>query len=67
MDNAQIDIISVVTRPTVPIVFTVTSLVMGYVNMESDEFLCRRAVLPPDSFVVFSATCKRVPRNFLRI
>ena len=51
MDNAQIDIISVMTRPTVPIVFTVTSLVMGYVNMESDEFLCRRAVLPPDSFV----------------
>jgi hypothetical protein len=53
LDNAQIDIISVMTRPTVPIVFTVTSLVMGYVNMESDEFLCRRAVFPPDSFVVF--------------
>ena len=53
MDNAQIDIISVMTRPTVPIVFTVTSLVMGYVNMESDEFLCRRAVFPPDTLLFF--------------
>ena len=46
-----VDNINVMTRPTVPTVFTVTSLVMGYVIMESDEFFCRRAVLPPDSFV----------------
>ena len=49
----NIDVINVMNRPTVPIVFTIASLVMGYVNMESDEFLCRRAVFPPDSFVVF--------------
>jgi hypothetical protein len=46
-----VDNINVMNRPTVPTVFTVTSLVMGYVIMESDEFFCRRAVLPPDSFV----------------
>ena len=46
-----VDNINVMTRPTVPTVYTVTSLVMGYVIMESDEFFCRRAVLPPDSFV----------------
>ena len=46
----NIDVINVMNRPTVP---NATSLVMGYVNMESDEFLCRRAVFPPDTLLFF--------------
>jgi hypothetical protein len=44
----NIDVINVMNRPTVP---NATTIVMGYVIRESDEFFCRRAVFPPDSFV----------------
>ena len=45
--------INVMNRPTVPTVFTATNIVMGYMIMESDEFLCRRAVFPPDTLLFF--------------
>ena len=60
----NIDVINVMNRPTVP---NATSLVMGYVNMESDEFLCRRAVFPPDTLLFFCNLQERMPRTFLRI
>ena len=48
------DIINVMNRPTVPIMFIDTSLVMGNVNMDSVEFFW--------FLMFFSATCASVCR-----